>query len=54
MLLLLKENIFFFYFTNTAQRFALRLDVGEHAIDYEEVAKQEHLSGLINIALLVF
>ena len=27
-------------------RFGMRVDVGEHAIDYEEVAKHEHLSGL--------
>jgi hypothetical protein len=33
------------------QRFILRMDVGEHAVDYDEVAKQEHLSGTSRVAI---
>ncbi len=28
------------------QRFSLQLDIGEHATDYSELAKQEHLSAI--------
>jgi len=36
------------WFGNEAKkiRFGMRIDTGEHAVDYEELAKKEHLTGI--------